>query len=191
MKGQPAKTLSSADIRALLAKVARTRLPLRNRVIVLLSLRAGLRACEIAALEWPMVLTSRREVGLVIELPARAAKKGSGRRIPINPELKLALRRLAKGADLNGPVILSERGHPTSAKVIVNMFAIWFEACRLAGCSSHSGRRTFITRAARLIHKAGGSLRDVQELAGHRSLKTTQSYIEGDHDAQRRLVRML
>jgi integrase/recombinase XerD len=191
MKGQPAKTLSSADVRALLAKVDRTRLPVRNRVIVLLSVRAGLRAREIAALEWSMIMTARREVGLVIELPARAAKKGSGRRIPINPELRQALQRLAKGADLSGSVVVSERGHATSAKVIVNMFAIWFAACRLSGCSSHSGRRTFITRAARLIYKAGGSLRDVQELAGHRSLKTTQSYIEGDADAQRRLVRML
>jgi integrase len=54
-----------------------------------------------------------------------------------------------------------------------------------------SGRRTFVTRAARLAHKAGGSLRDVQLLAGHRSIQTTQRYIDGDSDAQRRLVALL
>ena len=73
--------------------------------------------------------------------------------------------------------------------------AIWFaNAYRLSGldgCSSHSGRRTFITRAARLVHKAGGSLRDVQILAGHRSIQTTQRYIEGDTDAQRKLVSLI
>jgi integrase/recombinase XerD len=31
----------------------------------------------------------------------------------------------------------------------------------------------------------------VQELAGHRSLTTTERYIEGDRDAQRKLVRLL
>jgi integrase/recombinase XerD len=41
------------------------------------------------------------------------------------------------------------------------------------------------------VHKAGGSLRDVQQLAGHRSIQTTQGYIEGDADAQRRLIRLL
>ena len=61
----------------------------------------------------------------------------------------------------------------------------------LDGCSSHSGRRTFITRAARLVHEAGGSLRDVQLLAGHRSIQTTQRYIDGDTDAQRKLVSMI
>src|SRR6266566_151235 len=61
----------------------------------------------------------------------------------------------------------------------------------LKGCSSHSGRRTFVTRAARIVHKAGGSLRDVQLLAGHRSIQTTQRYIDGDTDAQRKLVAMI
>ena len=71
---------------------------------------------------------------------------------------------------------------------IVVWFNRAFRNIGLQGCSSHSGRRTFITRAARLVHKAGGSLRDVQLLAGHRSIQTTQRYIDGDTDAQRKLV---
>ena len=73
----------------------------------------------------------------------------------------------------------------------MNWFTRTCSAIGLLGCSSHSGWRTFITQAARLVHKAGGSLRDVQELAGHRSIKTTQGYIEGDGDAQRRLIQLL
>jgi integrase len=72
---------------------------------------------------------------------------------------------------------------------------VWFKrACGylgLDGCSSHSGRRTFITWAARLVHKAGGSLRDVQLLADHRSIQTTQRYIDGDTEAQRKLVSLI
>ena len=78
-----------------------------------------------------------------------------------------------------------------TAVSIVNWFALAYQAIDLRGCSSHSGRRTFITRAARLVHKTGGSLRDVQLLAGHRSIQTTQRYIDGDSDAQRRLVALI
>jgi integrase/recombinase XerD len=59
------------------------------------------------------------------------------------------------------------------------------------GASSHSGRRTFITHAARKIIQCGGSLRDVQELAGHASLATTQRYIAGDAEAKRRVVALV
>ena len=59
------------------------------------------------------------------------------------------------------------------------------------GCSSHSGRRTFITRATRKLSQAGGSLRDVQQLAGHASLQTTQRYVEGSSDAKRKLVALI
>jgi integrase len=57
--------------------------------------------------------------------------------------------------------------------------------------SSHSGRRTFITRAARRVSEVGGSVRDVQQLAGHVSLQTTQHYIEGDTEAKRKLVQLV
>jgi integrase len=74
---------------------------------------------------------------------------------------------------------------------IVVWFNRAFRGIGLKGCSSHSGRRTFVTRAARLVHKAGGSLRDVQLLPGHRSIQTTQRYIDGDSDAQRKLVSLI
>ena len=56
------------------------------------------------------------------------------------------------------------------------------------GYSSHSGRRNFGTQAARNAVKAGGSLRDVQDLLGHASLATTQKYLEPSSDAKRKLV---
>ena len=120
-----------------------------------------------------------------------AAKKKSGRLIPIHPSLRTALAPWRKMTTGTGPIIQSERGGPMTPVSIVNWFAIAYRAVGLAGCSSHSGRRTFITRAARLVHKAGGSLRDVQLLAGHRSIQTTQRYIDGDTDAQRKLVSMI
>ena len=68
------------------------------------------------------------------------------------------------------------------------MFAAWYADVDLIGCSSHSGRRTFITNVARKISSVGGSLRDVQALAGHSSLAVTQRYIEGDGDARAKVV---
>jgi integrase len=193
MIGQPAKVLGGADIRRALRLVAASRHPERNTVMLLLSAKAGLRACEIARLTWSMVTDSRGRVATIIELPARAAKKGSGRRIPLNPMLKKALISLigSRRAGAVDPVVLSERGRSMTPGSVVNWFAQLYAELGLIGCSSHSGRRTFITQAARLASAAGGSLRDVQLLAGHRSLKTTQTYIDGSEAAQLRLVRLI
>src|SRR5882724_11191719 len=72
-------------------------------------------------------------------------------------------------------------------QAIVNMFQRWYRHLGFVGCSSHSGRRTFITNAARKISTVGGSLRDVQILAGHSNLRTTQRYIEPNPEAQVRI----
>ena len=185
MPGKQAKILSDDNIEDLLLYAAQTRYARRNRVIVLLSVKAGLRAGEIAKLTWQMVIGPDGAIGTVIELRNHAAKKGSGRLIPIHRELREALVALRKFTDGAGPIIRSERGERMLPASIVLWFANAYRAIGLDGCSSHSGRRTFVTRAARLVPKSGGSLRDVQLLAGHRSIQTTQRYIDGDSDAQR------
>src|SRR5260370_3641663 len=162
MAGRQAKTLSANDIKDLLVYASCTRHPLRNQVMVLLSAKAGLRAGEIANLTWHMVIRG------LIELADAAAKKCSGRSIPVHPDLAAALTAWQQIAPASPYVIASERGGPMTALSIVVWFNRAFKNIGLKGCSSHSDRRTFVTRAARIVHKAGGSLRDVQLLAGHR-----------------------
>ncbi len=189
----PARVLEAADVRRLLEHVRANRYATRDTVLILLSFKAGLRACEIAGLDWSMVLTASGKVAGHLAVSCDIAKNGSGRRIPLNPDLSRALVALhrSSGRSRDGPVVRSERGYHMHPRSIVNWFAGLYAALSLDGCSSHSGRRTFITRTARLLPKTGGSLRDVQELAGHRSLTTTERYIEGDRDAQRTLVRLV
>ncbi|MHA1540742.1 MAG: tyrosine-type recombinase/integrase, partial [Alphaproteobacteria bacterium] len=59
------------------------------------------------------------------------------------------------------------------------------------GCSSHSGRRTFLTQCARKISSVGGSLKEVMLLAGHSSLQTTQRYLEHDNEAMKKVVDLI
>ena len=132
-------------------------------------------------------------IGEFIRLEDRASKGRSGRIIPINEMLKIELEELRKETWLTdkGYVIRTERAQRTSAQAIVNLFSKWFSVVGYEGCSSHSGRRTFITNAARKISTVGGSLRDVQLLAGHTNLRTTQGYIEADAEAQQRIVQLV
>ena len=191
MPSKRAKILSAPDISDLLLFASCTRQPLRNSVMVLLSAKAGLRAGEIPNLTWDMVLNATGRVSGLIELADSAAKKCSGRSIPIHPDLVAALTAWRHVSPSSDYVISSERGGRMTPLSIVVWFNRAFKNIGLKGCSSHSGRRTFVTRAARIVHKAGGSLRDVQLLACHRSIQTTQRYIDGDTDAQRKLVAMI
>ncbi len=193
MPRQRARVLVPEDVRRLSAHVVHRRYPERDAVIILLSFNAGLRACEIAGLSWTMVLESDGTIAEIASISGAIAKGKKARALPLAPSLRIGLRRLHKamGKPPAGPVIRSERGTHMTPRGIVNWFAATYAELGLIGCSSHSGRRTFITRAARLVSKTGGSLRDVQELAGHSNLTTTERYIEGDRAAQRKLIRLI
>jgi integrase len=171
MSGRQAKVLSDQQIEDLLVYTSTIRNPERNRVIVLLSIKAGLRAGESAKLTWDMVLDPTGEVGTLIELRDHAAKNNSGRLLPLNADLRIGLSTWRAVSEGVGAVLRSERGGHMTPVSIVNWFAGAFRAVGLEGCSSHSGRRTFITRAARVVHQAEASLRHVQLLAGHRSIQ--------------------
>ncbi len=138
-----------------------------------------------------MVLTDKGKISDAIDIRNAIAKRGSGRRIPMHPDLKEALAKLWRVKHSDTYVVPSNRGGPMRPNSIVNWFVAMFHTLNLEGCSSHSGRRTFITAAAKNVHRAGGSLRDVQLLAGHQSIETTQRYIDGDTQSQRRLVSLI
>jgi integrase len=188
-----AKIIPIPDQQTIIGHVAAKRHGTRNCVLALLSLKAGLRACEIAGLDWSMVLDAGGHVGDTLEISKSIAKKGSGRRIPLNRQLRAALDTLhiEQARPQRGPVCRSERGGAMTAKSVVNWFSQQYRELGFEGCSSHSGRRTMITLAARALAQVGGSLRDVQELAGHRNLTTTEGYIEGDRAEQRQLLELL
>jgi integrase/recombinase XerD len=135
-----------------------------------------------------MVCDAEGNLSDVIELQNVASKgKNGGRVIPMHGELRAALLALWKPG-CSGPVIRSPDDRPMTANAVTVRFHRLYHSLGFSGASSHSGRRTFITKMARRIVSVGGSLRDVQELAGHASLSTTQLYIESNADAKRRAV---
>jgi integrase len=190
-QGKQAKVLNDKQVKAVTLHLETTRWAERNRVTFLLSVKAGLRAKEIANLTWAMVTDADGEVAYSIRLEDKASKGDGGRTIPMNKELRAALVAYAAERKTSGYVLTSERSNHISPNTIANWFRDLYQSLGYEGCSSHSGRRTFVTNGAKRIVEAGGSLRDIQQLVGHKSLQTTQRYIEGDSDAKRRLVDMI
>jgi integrase len=103
MAGKQAKILAADQIDNLLLFAETTRYPLRDRVIVLLSVKAGLRAGEIANLTWEMVLDPYGAISTVLELRDHAAKKGHGRIIPLHAALREGSSRSEENPNLHGP----------------------------------------------------------------------------------------
>ena len=202
-----AKMLTDDQLVELLGFVSRkTRFPERNTAIVLLSFKAGLRAREIAGLRWEHVtdntgfISDEQELALTND----ATKGKSGRNIPIQPALRDALRVLQvyereKGRGSAGDYVMTlAKGNldlasrSNSVAVLFNgNYKVngWYKSLGLEGCTSHSGRRTFITNAARNISRFGGSIEDCRILAGHSSLAMTSRYVEKNHKAMNDLIR--
>ena len=191
--GKRAKILNAKQQTMVLAYLENTRYPLRNEIMFLLSFKAGLRAKEISQLTWSMVCGSERYISDSINLPNNASKgKYSGRIIPIHKDLKKLLTDLKQeNTNLSSYIITTERDKKMFAQAIVNFFYLLYKGLNMDGCSSHSGRRTFITQAAKMISQAGGTINDIRQLAGHSSLVTTQRYIEYNTEAHKKIIEMI
>ena len=196
--GKQSKTLNKSQIEMMRTYLRSKRNGLRNETIFLLSVKAGLRSKEISQLSWKEVCNSDGEVSDHINLTNRTSKGLSGRVIPINKDLRknlmelLSEHRQFKSFNHDTSfVVRTERQPFTTSQTIVNMFQGWYGRLGLLGCSSHSGRRTFITETSKKISLVGGSLKDIQMMVGHKSLQTTQRYIEGDSESQKKVVDLI
>jgi len=207
--GKQARVLKPVELKRVTEFVTNsTRFPERNLVVLSLSFLGGLRAKEIAGMKWENVIDGDA-VGDVMEIRNSFSKgKRGGRRIQIHSKLKPALEALwileqEKGqtdtnrGTLKSYVVTLAGGNPdltSRAQSVVTLFngkgqhLGWFARAGLPGATSHSGRRYFGTTAAREYSKVGGSLADVSALMGHASIQQTQSYIDENEDAKRRLI---
>ena len=192
------KVLNKRQIEMVSSYLRSKRNGLRNQTIFLLSVKCGLRSKEISQLSWKELCDSNGEVDDYIHLTNQTSKGNSGRTIPLHKSVKTNLILLKeeqqkfRSFDIRTSfVVRTERSPFTTSQTIVNMFQKWYKTFGLIGCSSHSGRRTFITETSKKISLVGGSLRDIQMMVGHSSLQTTQRYIEFDSQSQRKVVDLL
>ena len=146
----------------MLGSLVTTRYPTRDRVMFLLSLQIALRAKAMATLTWAMVTDAPGQVAETMHVPNRASQgKTGGRTMPLHPDLQTALVTLQIGrgdmATPERPIFFSERGGGLSPATVRLWCHRLSTSLKMDGCSSHAGRRTFITRAARTVSQVGGA----------------------------------
>ena len=185
-----AQTLTDAQLRRVLHYCRSRRHPLRDETIILTSFYAGLRAIEIAALKYKDVYDEQGAVRDQFTLRATQSKGGRTRTVYIGSKLKRALKEYQASIVRNRedmPLFPSQKGGHFSANTMCQLFLDIYKACGLRDASSHSGRRTYITKLA----NKGVGVRLLAELAGHSHISTTQRYIDVNAEQLKEAVELL
>ncbi len=184
-----AQTLSETQLRRVMQYCQSRRHALRDKTIFLVSFNAGLRAKEIALLTVGDVFDDAGNVRPQFVLQRNQTKGGKARTVYVNQRLQRALAEYGASIRLtkpSRPLFESQKGGHFSANTMCQLFLDIYKACGLKDASSHSGRRTFITRLA----AQGVSVRVLAALAGHSSIQTTQRYIDVNEDQCLRAVEL-
>ena len=189
-----ARVLTANEMKRLLKVVSTTKHPERNRLVIMLSYLAGLRACEISALKVGDVITQLEkgwEVNTEVVLKSTQTKGKKAQTVVISSLLRKEIadyyKRIEHDTDNQDSLIGSQKKGSFSSQTIQSLFRVLYQSAGIANASSHSGRRTFITQ----LSEKGVSVRVIQELARHSSLQTTQRYIDVSVDKLRCAVEVL
>ena len=185
-----AQTLNEAQLRRVIKYTRSRRHPVRDETIILTSFYAGLRAKEIAALTVGNVFDEEGNVRSQFILSAAQSKGGQTRTVYLNQRFRKALLEYSaciRITDPQRPLFASQKGGHFSANTMCQLFLDIYKAVGLKDASSHSGRRTYITRLA----NKGVGVRLLAELAGHSHISTTQRYIDVNAEQLSEAVELL
>ena len=183
-----ARTLTHKELRRVLDYVASRPHAARNRLVLLMTHWAGMRVGEVAALRVEDVLAQDGAVKAEISLDAQRTKGKHARTVFLGDKLRKEIAAYAKTLDgRQGQLFCTQkRTHFTANSLCQTLKAIYAQA-GMDGASSHSGRRSFITTLA----SKGVGVRVLASLAGHRSIATTQLYIDVNDDMKRSAVELV
>ena len=185
-----ATTLNDAQIKRALRFCQSRKHVTRDTTILQFSLYTGLRAKELAALRIGDVYDAEGAVRTQFTLSKSQTKGSRARTVFVNKQLTQQLavyRKWRCCSDSNAPLFRSQKGGHFSANTMCQLFLDIYKAIGLKDASSHSGRRTYITRLA----NKGVGVRLLAALAGHSHISTTQRYIDVNSEQLSEAVELL
>jgi integrase/recombinase XerD len=184
-----AKTLTPAEIKQVLGTLALRKHSVRNRTMFLLTIWAGLRVSEVAALRYCDVVGPNGKVLGEIRLLPEMTKGQFPRTVFVSDKLQKELARYVSAhpaRNPDDPLFYTQKRAGFNRNTLAQHFYAMYRWAGIPGASSHSGRRSFITT----LSAAGISIKVLASLAGHRSIQTTAGYISVNDDMKRRAVEL-
>lgn len=183
-----ARVLEDKELKKVLTYCSTQKYAARNRAIVLCTHMAGMRIGEVAALLVDDVLAIDGTIKHEISLAAHQTKGNRARTVllpqKLRDELKHYLQEIFPTENLRqvshqkkATALFPSQKNPLkglSANTACQLLTKIYRESHVYGASSHSGRRTFITKLA----DKGVGVRVLMALAGHKSIATTQRYID-------------
>jgi integrase/recombinase XerD len=172
-----AATLNQQQLARVLSAATNSRYPVRNRAILLVQHLSGMRVGEVAALLYGDVVATDGTIRAEVRLSAAQTKGNKSRTVLLPERLRAELAYYAAQHPTkvhSKPLFDTERSAGFTADTLTHIVNGLYRRAGLDGASSHSGRRTFITKLA----EHGVGARVLQQLAGHANLNTTQKYID-------------
>lgn len=184
-----AKTLAPKELRKVLDSAANHPHAARNRLMLLMTHWAGMRVGEVAALLVEDVRNVDESVKREIRLDASQTKGKHARVVFLNDKLRKEVGGYLKSIEIKDgsqPLFSTQKRAAFSANTLCQTMNAIYERAGIEGATSHSGRRSFITTLA----SKGIGVRVLASLAGHRSIATTQAYIDVNDEMKRAAVEL-
>lgn len=172
-KNQAENIINSPDINTLKG--------IRDRAILAILVGAGLRRSEIVEITFDHI-QQREGRWVIVDLMGKGNRT---RTIPIPPWTKKLVDIWTEAAVINSGFIFRPinkggniQGNGMSSQAIYDVVSEYAQVCKIPYIKAHDLRRTF----AKLAHKGGAGLDQIQLSLGHSSIRTTQTYLGVEQD---------